>query len=437
MTTTTTPPRASEQADEVLISPMFLASAAFCIENYNTVAPKTRQAMIDKLLDVSNRLKASQSAALTQKAAPEAPALPIYQVQFHCESGTSAWHDASEAAYHTFMPERRRIVYASPVAAPEAPVSALEALAARLECMGVTNIGITPGPNATPEKVSAEIMRALDQIESAAPAADTMASVRPELTVWYGSMPESNGKSNFTAVLMRKGATLLDGFEDGHTIARSEYPDRVRYEADCVRYLIGENDKKPFILDYDTDKHSGYTYPAATTASASGDLLSMTTGGIDANKLEALAKEMPDECFLKGSGILKLIAAIRHLERAQQVAPSQSVTTASASVEWLPLGYITQGSLDTIRDMTSHFMENFPTHRTVMVRNIPSKTCNMPIYLTPAPSGKAAPQATVLTEAQKNTIRFAAEALEGLEHEDTAGDLREVLRQAGAEGAAS
>jgi hypothetical protein len=74
MTTTTTPPRVSEQADEVLISPMFLASAAFCIENYNTVAPKTRQAMIDKLLDVSDRLQAAKSAALTQKAAPEAPA---------------------------------------------------------------------------------------------------------------------------------------------------------------------------------------------------------------------------------------------------------------------------------------------------------------------------------------------------------------------------
>lgn len=36
---------------------------------------------------------------------------------------------------------------------------------------------------------------------------------------------------------------------------------------------------------------------------------------IDANKLEVMAKERPDECFLKGSGILKLIGAIRQLER--------------------------------------------------------------------------------------------------------------------------
>lgn len=81
---------------------------------------------------------------------------------------------------------------------------------------------------------------------------------QPELTVWEGPMPESNGKSNFTAVLMRKGANLFDGIADGMTIARSEYPDRVRYEADCVRWLIGELDNEPCIIDYDADKHSGY-----------------------------------------------------------------------------------------------------------------------------------------------------------------------------------
>jgi hypothetical protein len=46
------------------------------------------------------------------------------------------------------------------------------------------------------------------------------------------------------------------------------------------------------------------------------------TGSIDANKLEAMAKEMPDECFLKGSGVLKLIAAIRQLERELEQAKS-------------------------------------------------------------------------------------------------------------------
>jgi hypothetical protein len=107
--------------------------------------------------------------------------------------------------------------------------------------------------------------------------AATTASAQPELAVWYGPMPESNGKSNFTAILMRKGAKLFDGMEDGITIDRSEYPDRVRYEADRVRYLIGELAERPELWDkdYDFDKHSGYVAPErvpVTTASPSGDV---------------------------------------------------------------------------------------------------------------------------------------------------------------------
>lgn len=83
-----------------------------------------------------------------------------------------------------------------------------------------------------------------------------------ELTVWYGAMPESSGKSNFTAILRRREAnSLLDGLTSGITLARSEYPERVRYEADRVRYLLGELANEPCILDYDADKHSGYVHP--------------------------------------------------------------------------------------------------------------------------------------------------------------------------------
>lgn len=87
------------------------------------------------------------------------------------------------------------------------------------------------------------------------------AKLRPVLTVWEGAMPESNGKSNFTATLTRKDLSGIASVSAGFTFARSEYPDRVRYEADRMRYLIGEIDQKPFILDYDADKHSGYVYP--------------------------------------------------------------------------------------------------------------------------------------------------------------------------------
>jgi hypothetical protein len=65
--------------------------------------------------------------------------------------------------------------------------------------------------------------------------------------------------------------------------------------------------------------HAAWQERARRTAPVSApigeELPPLTTGGIDANKLEAMAKEMPDECFLKGSGVLKLIAAIRQLER--------------------------------------------------------------------------------------------------------------------------
>lgn len=99
------------------------------------------------------------------------------------------------------------------------------------------------------EKVLAERIQAL-------------AGTQPKLTVWYGSMPESNGKKNWTALLHRAGEKLMSA--ELHTIDRSEYPDRVRYAADCVRYIIGELDEKPCILDYDADKYDGLAAPDVT-----------------------------------------------------------------------------------------------------------------------------------------------------------------------------
>lgn len=79
-----------------------------------------------------------------------------------------------------------------------------------------------------------------------------------ELTVWYGKMPESNGRENWTAILRPKAGDHMHGLLDGFCFARSEYPDRVRYEADRMRWIIGELSEKPHILAYDADLHSGY-----------------------------------------------------------------------------------------------------------------------------------------------------------------------------------
>lgn len=86
-------------------------------------------------------------------------------------------------------------------------------------------------------------------------------SIRHRLTVWYGSMPESNGKANWTAILGREGDPDFDMHIDGFCFARSEYPERVRYDADHMRWVIGEQSEKPCLLDYDEKAHSGYVAP--------------------------------------------------------------------------------------------------------------------------------------------------------------------------------
>lgn len=130
------------------------------------------------------------------------------------------------------------------------------------------------------------------------PAQAVAKADQPELTVWYGPMPESNGKSNFTAILRRKGDITFDNLADGITIERSEYPDRVRYEADRVRYLIGELAERPFILDYDAEKHSGYVAPLATHEGKAGDGLEPLPEGWEASHMppwDALTPEAQDQ----------------------------------------------------------------------------------------------------------------------------------------------
>ena len=77
------------------------------------------------------------------------------------------------------------------------------------------------------------------------------------LQVWFGSMPESNGKTNWTAILHR------GDLAEGITLDRSEYHDRVRYEADRARFLIGELSEEPDILAYDPELRSPATEGAS------------------------------------------------------------------------------------------------------------------------------------------------------------------------------
>jgi hypothetical protein len=77
---------------------------------------------------------------------------------------------------------------------------------------------------------------------------------QPRLTVRLTSFPESNGKRNWTALLVRvdKWGGLI-GNCGGITIAHGELWNRVAYEAERAKLLIGERDSEPDIMDYGDD----------------------------------------------------------------------------------------------------------------------------------------------------------------------------------------
>lgn len=118
------------------------------------------------------------------------------------------------------------------------------------------------------------------------------AESRPELTVWYGSMPETNGKTNWTAMLHRKGQYPWDGI----TIECSEYPDRVRYEADRMRHLIGELSDEPDILAYDADAHSGYVKPSNSPVIQDGWI--KCSERMPEDEQEVLTRNRMGHCFV-------------------------------------------------------------------------------------------------------------------------------------------
>lgn len=74
------------------------------------------------------------------------------------------------------------------------------------------------------------------------------------LTVRLTSFPESNGNRNWTALLVRKKPwDGLRGNSGGVTLAHGEMWNRVAYEAERARFLIGERATEPYIMDYGVD----------------------------------------------------------------------------------------------------------------------------------------------------------------------------------------
>lgn len=77
---------------------------------------------------------------------------------------------------------------------------------------------------------------------------------QPRLRVRLVSFPESNGKRNWTAMIARVDPWGgLVGNCGGITVARGEFWNRVAYEAERAKLLIGERDTEPCVLDYGDD----------------------------------------------------------------------------------------------------------------------------------------------------------------------------------------
>lgn len=167
-------------------------------------------------------------------------------------------------------------------AAPPAPVSMPDEVLARLE--NEAN-HVTAWHHMDEHSCKVNRRDLLTLVNACCAAMQGKADGNPELTVWYGAMPESNGKNNWTAILHHKGQHPWEGI----TIDRSEYPDRVRYEADRMRYLIGELADKPDILAYDADAHSGYSEPVSQPYKLRDGMESLRNSGIaiDAGKIQA------------------------------------------------------------------------------------------------------------------------------------------------------
>lgn len=74
------------------------------------------------------------------------------------------------------------------------------------------------------------------------------------LKVVVMTFPESNGRRNWTAMFQRAHPwSGLVGNCGGITIARSECWNRVAYEAERARYLLGLRETEPYILHYGKD----------------------------------------------------------------------------------------------------------------------------------------------------------------------------------------
>ena len=78
--------------------------------------------------------------------------------------------------------------------------------------------------------------------------------MKPEVTVVIKSFPESNGRKNWTAMLVRTEPwDGLIGNCGGITLARGEFWNRVAFAAERTKFLLGERTTEPNSISYVED----------------------------------------------------------------------------------------------------------------------------------------------------------------------------------------
>lgn len=155
-----------------------------------------------------------------------------------------------EAAFHRLRESRMRDAAQACAALAAAPQPAASTVPARWvsERYGGEFDGMTAGQGYRKGWNDCR-----DAMLAAAPAA-VERQARPRLKVRLTSYPETNGKRNWTAMIVRgEPWDGLIGNDGGITVSRGEFWNRVAYHAERARFLLGERDTEPHILDYGDD----------------------------------------------------------------------------------------------------------------------------------------------------------------------------------------
>jgi hypothetical protein len=182
------------------------------------------------------------------------------------------------------------------------------------------------------------VRHALRAVSLSGKADNKLNDEQPRLTVRITSYPESNGKRNWTAMIARIDSWGgLVGNCGGITIDRGELWNRVAYSAECARFLLGERDTEPHILDYGTDMETPDNWPGETRTKSPRSPIVICNFGLNPESFSRLALENmitsgTKEMFQDAEGTIPLTAVgqpVGLVKSTQKYEPSSQQSEPS------------------------------------------------------------------------------------------------------------